>query len=71
MSVTLLKRPTFAPAAPLLDVPQLDDALDAGIDSVIAQAAASTRTKRVKADGRRDFRQSHTARAWTRGGQVD
>lgn len=66
-----LDKPAVAPSAPLLDVPSLDTILDAGIDSVIAQAAASTRTKRVKGGGRRDFRQSHTARAWTRGGQVD
>jgi hypothetical protein len=69
MSVITLDKPAL-PTAPLLDTPQLDDALDTAIDSVIAQAAAGTRQRTVS--GRKgDLRQSHTARAWTRGGSVD
>jgi hypothetical protein len=69
--ITLDKAPVDTlPTAPLLDVPQLDDLLDASIDSVIAQAARGTRTRKVSGRKSSAF-QSHTARAWTRGGSVD
>ena len=51
----------------------LDEMGDKAIDDKVLGAVLSQTTQQVERAGSRpvDIRQSHTARAWTRGGQVD
>ena len=50
----------------------LDTAVDGAAlgDDILLSAAGAEKTKKVKGGSRSSF-QSHTARAWTRGGNVD
>lgn len=53
-------------------LPDLDPTVGETIgDDILLDAAKSERIKRVKGGGRQSSLQSHTARAWTRGGNVD
>jgi hypothetical protein len=76
MSVTTLspRRIALTEAGPVVEplaLPDLDPAVaDALGDDILLSSAASERTRKVA--GRNGDRfQSHTARAWTKGGQVD
>ncbi len=65
MAVSLIKtaRPTTAPVEEAVDADQL------GNDILLAAAGGESTT--TVAGSRSGWMQSHTSRAWTRGGQVD
>lgn len=58
---------TIAPALPELD-PQIGAEVG---DDILLGAARAEKTQKVPGDRGRSSLQSHTARAWTMGGQVD
>lgn len=65
MTTATLTAPAVAPT-------EIDPALGMQIgDELLLGAAARERVSKVQATGGRAASQSHTARAWTLGGQVD
>ena len=58
---------TITRVVPVLD-PEVGEQLG---DDILLDVAKTEKVKRVKGSGRASSLQSHTARAWTRGGNVD